>query len=88
MNDYPLEHPLESCYEKIEAKPFDIDFDIQMDAAEELYGQQLRVSFTQKDVEECLETCRKYYETAAVERIEEVLRRQRRKYSYLFDSDV
>ena len=38
--DYPIDQSLEYCLEKIEAKPFSSDFDIQLDAAEELYGIQ------------------------------------------------
>ncbi|MBS6194610.1 MAG: hypothetical protein KH828_03380 [Clostridiales bacterium] len=84
VNDYLAGASLESFYEKIEAKPFDRDFDLQMDAAEEMYGQQLQLNFTQKDVEACLKTYEPYYEKSVTERIEEILRIQQRKYSYLF----
>ena len=43
--DYPLEQSVEKCLEIIEAKPFSRDFDGQLDAAEELYGVQLRFLF-------------------------------------------
>ena len=33
--DYPLELSYEACLEKIESKPFSMDFDIQLEAAEE-----------------------------------------------------
>lgn len=36
--DYPLSLSYEECLKKIESKPFSSDFDIQLEAAEELYG--------------------------------------------------
>lgn len=49
--DYPIDQSLEYCLGKIEAKPFCSDFDIQLDAAEELYGIQIGFQFTFKDIQ-------------------------------------
>lgn len=35
---YDLNTPLDTCYQNVQAKPFHISFDLQMDAAESLYG--------------------------------------------------
>ncbi|MCD8075976.1 MAG: hypothetical protein LUF27_13300 [Lachnospiraceae bacterium] len=43
--DYPLSGTFADCREKIKAKPFSMDFDEQMDAAEELYGTFLQFDF-------------------------------------------
>ena len=57
--DYPIDQSLEYCLEKIEAKPFSSDFDIQLDAAEELYGIQIGFQFTFKDIQIYLQKNRK-----------------------------
>lgn len=84
MTDFPLGEDLEKCMEKIEAKPFSRSFDEQMDAAEELYGQQVHFRFSIKEAVEILEGCRPYYQGEVLERVEQILRWQVRKYSYLF----
>ena len=85
-NDYPLESPLDACLKKIEAKPFSLSFDEQLDAAEELYGIQLHFSFTIKDVQNELEQLTPYYAPEIRKRIEQLLRIQIRKYAYLMDN--
>lgn len=84
-NDYPLDLPLESCLERIEAKPFDRKFDEQLDAAEELYGIQIQFCFTVKDIEEELKQLEPYYGAEIRKRIKELLRMQIRKYAYLME---
>lgn len=81
--DYPLGSPIESCLQKITAKPFSVDFDKQLDAAEELYGVQLHLDFTIQDVCQELTELRDQYSDETLERVEQLLRRQIRKYSYL-----
>ena len=85
-NDYPLELPLDACLKKIEAKPFSLSFDEQLDAAEELYGIQLHFNFTIKDVQNELEQLVPYYAPEIRQRIEQLLRTQIRKYAYLMDN--
>lgn len=83
--DYPLDQSLEYCMEKIEAKPFSSSFDIQLDAAEDLYGTQIRFRFTFKDVQDELQKISKKYPKEVSERIEQFMRIQMRKYAYLLE---
>lgn len=83
MQDYPLDLSIESCLDKIEAKPFSFDFDMQLEAAEELYGVQMHFSFTVKDIQEELQKIGLDYPEQVYRRVEQLLRRQIRKYAYL-----
>ena len=69
-----------------EAKPFSSDFDTQLDAAEKLYGIQLHFSFTPKDVCTELASLADYYPLEIRQRVEQIIRRQMRKYGYLMRS--
>ena len=80
---YDLNTNLEACYEIIEAKPFNRSFDIQVDAAEELYGYPLECWFTIEDVKKHLEEVKKYYPVEIINRVEQIMRFQLRKYQYL-----
>ena len=62
------------------------DFDTQLDAAEELYGIQLHFSFTPKDVCTELASLADYYPLEIRQRVEQIIRRQMRKYGYLMRS--
>ena len=84
-NDYPLDLPIEDCAKRIEAKPFGFDFDAQLDAAEELYGIQLRFGFTAKDVCTELDSLADYYPLEIRQRVEQVVRWQMHRYAYLMD---
>lgn len=55
-----------------------------MEAAEELYGQQLRFSFTKLDVKAAVEEIKDYYSEAVCDRIERVILEQMRKYPIFF----
>ena len=81
--DYPLERPLETCLEHVEAKPFSADFDEQLEAAEALYGIQLQFHFSFKEVQRELDQIAEGYSDAVRERVEQLLRQQIRKYAYL-----
>ena len=81
--DYPIDQSLEYCLEKIEAKPFSSDFDIQLDAAEELYGVQIGFQFTFKDIQIYLQKNSENYPREVIRRVEQLLRGQMRKYGYL-----
>ncbi|MDO5573394.1 MAG: hypothetical protein Q4G60_05360 [bacterium] len=82
--DYPVNKSIEECRNKIEAKPFDRDFDIQLDAAENLYGQHVKFDFTIKDALSEIREFESRYDRAILTRVEEVLRYQILKYEYLF----
>ena len=80
LNDYPKEDDIYRCISKVRAKPFDLDFDEQVTAAELLYGPQLRFSFTRADLSEALAGLEEYYSEETRDRVERVLREQMRKY--------
>lgn len=85
QGDYPLELPLDECFQKIQAKPFSRDFDEQLDACELLYGGFVfRAHFTAKDVDTILTEFQGIYQDEILTRIRETLCRQIRKYLYLF----
>lgn len=48
---YPLDRSLSECREVITARPISPSFEDQVNAAEDLYGQQFIFSFTEKDIE-------------------------------------
>lgn len=80
--DYQMGKSLDACYDSVEAKPFDRDFDEQMDAAEGIYGQQFWIEFSTREVEDALDELRDYYDNSTIERVLEILRIQYRKYEY------
>lgn len=83
--DYPLALSPEECSAKIRAKPFSTDFDEQLDAAEYLYPEpEFRAWFTMQDVEQVLSEFKGTYDGRILDRVKETLRRQIRKYHYLF----
>ena len=83
--DYPLGEDVYQLIGKIHAKPFDRDFDTQLDAAEELFGTQVRLSFTRADIDAALNEVAAYYPADIIERARDILYAQRKKYQYLFD---
>ena len=64
-------------------EPFSMDFDIQLEAAEELYGTQIDFNFNIEDVNAILDSVAGIYSEEICNRIRELLRYQIRKYSYL-----
>ena len=84
LNDYPLEKDVYDCIDKVKSKPFSQDFDEQLDAAEKLYGQQIKFTFTKTDVTEILSEFQGIYSDEIIKRAETVLFNQMRKYAYLF----
>ena len=81
--DYPLDGDVYELMEEVQAKTVSMDFDEQLDAAEELYGQQMHFHFTRKDIDTILEGAYLYTE-AERERVRTILYSQMRKYAYLF----
>lgn len=81
--DFSLERPLEECMKRVEAKPFHSSFEQQVDAAEELYGIQIRFHFGAKEVQEELGRLNEAYSGEIIVRVERLLREQMRRYAYL-----
>lgn len=81
--DFPMERPIEDCLKAVEAKPFSRYFDDQLDAAEELYGIQLKYLFNTHDVRDVIDTFRPIYGDDICNRCETLIRRQMRHYGYL-----
>jgi hypothetical protein len=69
---------------KVEAKPFDKDFDLQTEAAEILFRPQLKFSFTNGDVKRELDALAEYYPKEIIDRVERILLEQIRKYPVFF----
>lgn len=83
MNDYPTKTDIYDCISKVKAKPFDIDFDFQTDAAEQLYGVQLKISFSDKDIINAVDSCSEYYDEAILNRVKNILFARKNKFRYL-----
>ena len=71
--------------EKVKSKTFSESFLEQLEVSEKLYGLNLKLHFTKKDIEELLSNEETFiYSKEVKERVKEVLFEQMRKYSYLF----
>lgn len=81
--DYPMEENINNLMEEARSKTLCEDFDEQIEIAEELYGQQISLEFTKKDVKEILDM-ESYYPQEYKERVFEIIMNRRRKYRYLF----
>jgi len=81
--DYPMEENINNLMEEARSKTLCEDFDEQIEIAEELYGQQIRLKFNEKDVKEILDM-ESYYPQEYKERVFEIIMNRRRKYRYLF----
>ena len=84
LNDYPLDKDVYDCIKCVRAKPFDLDFNMQVEAAEELYGMQLNLSFSRKEVSKELKFVTELYGEKIYCRVEQVLFEQMRKYQVYF----
>lgn len=82
--DYPLDLDIYKGIEKIKAKPFSNNFDVQMEAATKLYGDQLKLSFTNADIENTFDEVKDYYPTEIITRAKSLLYNQKHKYGYMF----
>lgn len=90
LSDMSVDYPrtdsdihLDRLIEKSEAKPFCRNYNDQVDAAEELYGTQLKISCTANAVCEEAQRYSAYYDSGILTRIQHLVRVQWRKYSYL-----
>lgn len=84
LYDYPLDKDVYDCIGGVRAKPFDMDFDVQIEAAEGLYGMQLKFSFSPKGVSKELEFVKELYGERIHRRVDRVLLEQMRKYQVYF----
>lgn len=84
LNDYPLEEDVYDCIRRVRAKPFDMDFDVQVEEAEKLYGTHLKFSFTRFDIHKMLDAFGDPYSSAVIVRVEQSLYEQIRKYPVYF----
>lgn len=83
-NDYTTDCDIYENMQRVNAKPFDRSFDEQLNVAEELYGTQLKFCFTRNDVYNIISDLKNVYDEKIVERAEQILLQQMRKYQYLF----
>ncbi len=88
MISYDLELPLQECYELVEAKPFNRSFDEQVDVTETLYGSVLKFHFTMKDVQKLLEQAKMFYKPEIIQRVENVMGQQLRKYQHMHVREI
>ena len=84
LNDYPLDKDVYDCIRRVRAKPFDMDFDVQVEATEELYGSQLKFSFARHDITKMLDAVRELYSSTVFARVEQTVYEQIRKYPVYF----
>lgn len=84
LNDYPVDRDVYDCMSHVRAKPFDVDFDAQVEAAEALYGSQLKLSFSRTDVSKTLDSVRTLYSNSVISRVEQTLYEQMRRYPVYF----
>lgn len=84
LNDYPMEKDLYDCIAYVRAKPFDLDFDTQVEAAEGIYGPQLKFRFSRYDIPKEFEGLKELYSQEMLGRAEKVLLERMRKYQVYF----
>ena len=84
LNDYSLDADIYSCIDRVRAKPFSLDFDEQVEAANELYGSFLKFTFTKQDVRSILESAETFYPETILRRVQSIVFEQMRKYSIFF----
>lgn len=84
VNDYPLGQDVYALIDKVKAKPFSEDFQEQTEAATGLYGSDLHFNFKKSDISSLLDGLDELYNSKILARVEQAIREQMRKYSYLF----
>lgn len=81
--DYPLDGDVYEWIDSATSKTICSDFDEQLDISEELYGSNMKFSFSQEDIAELLKEINTYSSDIII-RVEKILYAQMRKYRYLF----
>ena len=80
IRDYPLSGDIYESINNVKAKPFDMSFDEQLIAAEQLYGCCVEFSFTKHDVNSIISEIRDIYDEHLLNRVESIIYEQMRKY--------
>ena len=81
--DYPMSGDVIDLIPQARAKTISVDFDEQLEAVENLYGQSLHFSYHEHSISALLEK-EPYYPEEIKRRVRDILLQQRRKYQYLF----
>ena len=81
--DYPLGPDPILMMGDVKAKTICTSFEAAIDAAEQLYGYNLKFSFDKKDVNEVIDKI-EIYSDEIKERVNVIINQQMRKYQYLF----
>lgn len=84
IHDYPLDDDAYDCMRRVQAKPFDVDFDVQLEAVERLYGVQLHFTFDDGDVYHLIDDLKGVYDEAILTRAAKIILERKRKYSCYF----
>lgn len=83
LMEYPMQGDVYELMRQSKAKTICDNYDEQLDISEELYGVNVKFSFTEKDVRELLENVTEYSEEEK-RRVEAIICAQISKYRYLF----
>lgn len=81
--DYPLGDDVVAMMGEVNAKTICSGFEEALEAAEQLYGYNLKFSFTKKDVEELINNVGIYSDEEKA-RVKTIIFQQMRRYEYLF----
>lgn len=81
--EYPIDEDIYGLIKDCKAKTFSRDFDEQLDESEKIAGQNLKFSFTKREVQEIIEQCN-IYDKVILNRVETILYSQMKQYQYLF----
>ena len=83
IGDYPMDKDIIELIPTVESKTLCYHFDEQADAADELYGLNLQLTFTHRDVEDILAE-EPYYPEEIKLRVRDIVFQQMRKYRIYF----
>ena len=84
LNDYPMDQDVHDSIRRVRAKPCDVDFDIQVEASEELYVAQPPFSLVRQYMSKILNSVRKIYSKAVITNIEQTASKQIHKHQVYF----
>ena len=83
--EYPLEEDVYSLIDSVKGKTFSSNLEEQMDVSEILYGVNIKLEFTKKDVEDILDNdIASIYSDEERSRVKKIIFEQMKKYPYLF----
>ena len=86
--DYPIDMDYFACKKRIQAKPFSVDFDEQLDIAERISDKRFFVPVTVSEIRKSLEMFFEQFDidNRIIKRITETVVYQASKYSYMIKS--